>query len=341
MQSQTSEGIPAEFIDHGGNVAEARRRFPNAPEPWIDLSTGISPWPYPVREISSNAWSRLPEPDGIDRLTAAARRAYGAQAARFVVPCPGTDIIIGLLPRVLAERRDVAIVTPTYTMHEKSWLAAGFQMRAVSHLSEIVDGEIGVVVNPNNPDGRVWPTELLAEIANRAARGGGLLIVDEAFADAAPGTSLLNGRALPPNTVVLRSFGKFYGLAGVRLGFLITDHEIGGRVQEIAGAWSVSGPAIEVGSRALDDAAWKQRAIAQLTTASARLRETLVGAGLDVIGGTAHFRLASANDVAALFAHLAGQGILTRPLPHMGAIRFGVPGDDGVFERLRSALASR
>ena len=260
---------------------------------------------------------------------------------RYVVPCPGSDLAIGLLPRFAPRARDVAIVSPTYGMHERSWRAAGFLVRSVAEPGEIAEGEIGVIVNPNNPDGRLWDRQRIAEAAHRCARGGGLLVVDEAFGDVAPAHSMLDGHDLPAGMVVLRSFGKFYGLAGLRLGFILTGEDIGSAVSDALGSWSVSGQSIAVGIQALNDHVWRTAAIARLDEAGRRLGTLLQEAGLEIEGGTPLFQLVGTPDLPALFRHLASRGILTRPLPQLGSLRFGIPGDESAWDRLRSALAQR
>src|ERR1700682_2169911 len=74
---------------HGGDLGAARRLFPGAPEPFIDLSTGINPHSYPVPQLSPDVFARLPEPAALDRLAAAAATAYGAPSRDHVVPAPG------------------------------------------------------------------------------------------------------------------------------------------------------------------------------------------------------------------------------------------------------------
>jgi cobalamin biosynthetic protein CobC len=325
---------------HGGNVNAARRLFPQAPEPWIDLSTGINPAPYPVGDIPQTAWARLPEPDEIAALEMAARLAYGAGPAVDMVAAPGTQAIIQWLPRLFPARR-VGILGLTYGEHAASWRAGGAEIVAAETLGELEDCDTGVVVNPNNPDGRIVAPERLAELAERYAARGGLLVVDEAFMDVIrPGASLIP--ALPKaGAVVLRSFGKTYGLAGLRLGFAAATPESGGILRRALGPWAVSGPAVAVGRQALADSAWLDETVTRLERDAARLDRLLAQAGLKPAGGTPLFRFADRGEAGPWFELLGRAGILTRPFAaRAGALRFGIPLDDSAWARLEMALLS-
>jgi cobalamin biosynthetic protein CobC len=205
-------------IWHGGDLGEARRLFPGATEPWIDLSTGINPIPYPLPPLAPDLFARLPEPQAHGDLEAAAAEAYGADDAGCVVAAPGTQILISLLPS-LRPRGRVAILGPTYAEHARAWRVAGHAVAEVGSLQAMGEVDVAVIVNPNNPDGRLVPADALRGLADRLHRRGGWLVVDEAFADFDAAESLVP--ALPEGAVVLRSFGKTYGLAGIRLGFAI------------------------------------------------------------------------------------------------------------------------
>jgi histidinol-phosphate/aromatic aminotransferase/cobyric acid decarboxylase-like protein len=217
-------------VYHGGDLAAARLRFAHAPRPWIDLSTGINPHAYPVGKLPKSAWMRLPEPSTVRALEAVAASAYGARDADGVVAAPGTQALIQWLPRLIGARR-VAILGFTYAEHQASWRAAGASVATVDGIEALGGHDVAVVVNPNNPDGRRIAPKALAELGARLARKGATLIVDEAFMDAEPVAHSLVPRLPPTGTVVLRSFGKFYGLAGLRLGFAIASPELAGRIR--------------------------------------------------------------------------------------------------------------
>jgi cobalamin biosynthetic protein CobC len=327
-------------IAHGGGLIAARRRFPDAPGPWIDLSTGINPIPYKVPPLPPDVFTRLPEPEQVAALEAVAATAYGARDPARVVAAPGTQSLIHLLPRLIPARR-VAVVGPTYAEHAAAWALAGSDVRTVGSLDEAGDSDVVVVCSPNNPDGRVFALSELARV-------GGTLVVDEAFADfspllphwhevagASPAMTVVGAGAI----IVLRSFGKTYGLAGIRLGFAITAPGMASRIREALGPWAVSGPALHIGALALADTAWRQEAADRLGEDAKRLDAMLTGAGCAVVGGTRLFRLAAHPDSAALADRLGHHGILVRQFDYRPDwLRFGIPGDEAAWLRLRSAL---
>jgi cobalamin biosynthetic protein CobC len=330
-----------ELRHHGGNINLAQQRFPDAPLPWLDLSTGINPAPYPVGEIPPAAWARLPEPAAVAALAAAAGAAYGAGPGAEVVAAPGTQALIQWLSRIFPARR-VGILGFTYGEHANCWRVTGAEVSTVREPEDLAAFDVGVVVNPNNPDGRCFPQGRLTEVARSLVRRGGMLIVDEAFMDAAgPRESLVP--ALPETgIVVLRSFGKIYGLAGIRLGFAVTSPALAAPLRQAIGPWAVSGPAIEIGRRALSDGAWLGRTVARLGCETARLDRLLRSAGFEIVGGTPLFRLAAQPDANAWFNRLCRAGILTRAFPAKPDwLRFGIPHKPADWERLDAALNCR
>jgi cobalamin biosynthetic protein CobC len=323
---------------HGGALRAASARYGIAPEDWLDLSTGINPHRYPVVEPAGAGLDRLPDPASLAALIETARTAYGAPSDAALAAVPGTDLALRLLP-LLAPAGPVAILGPTYSGHAEAWRDAGRIVSLVPTLADLPPGcRILVVVNPNNPDGRIVQPRVLIETAQRLALDGGLLVVDEAFADVAPEASVIPRLQGEP-VVVLRSFGKFYGLAGLRLGFAVGDAEIVARLGRLLGDWPVSGPAIAVGSRALADAEWRAVARTGLERGRELLAAMLEAAGLSLVGGTDLFQLADAPDAKGLHEALARQGVWTRIFDDQpGRIRFGLPADDR-FDRLAAALA--
>jgi cobalamin biosynthetic protein CobC len=318
---------PPETTVHGGDLGEVMRRFPDAPRPWIDLSTGINPVPYPVPALPDAAWTRLPSRNAEDALLEAAMARYGVPSRRTIVAAPGTQALIQLLPRLLPPSR-VAIVGPTYEEHQACWTRAGHEVRIVPALE---DSDVVVVVNPNNPNGRLFSPAELAKVK-------GLLVVDEAFIDFLPREMSLAGD-LPERAVVLRSFGKTYGLAGVRLGFAIAQPDMASRLRAELGPWAVPGPALEIGRRALDDDTWLRAARERLVADGARLDGLLRAAGFEIAGGTLLFRLAHHPSAAAFVQRLGQHGIHVRTFADApDQLRFGLPGDDEAFRRLATAL---
>jgi cobalamin biosynthetic protein CobC len=339
-QEQVPEEAPA-LRYHGGNINAARRLFPDAPEPWIDLSTGINPVPYPVGVLAPGAWTRLPEGAALDALEAAARTAYGAKPSVGVVAAPGTQALIQWLPRIFPARR-VGVLGFTYQEHETNWRGAGAHVVTVRSLLDLIPFDVAVVVNPNNPDGRKFVPQDLAEIAGALVRRGGRLIVDEAFMDLLGLQDSLIPYLPTPGAVVLRSFGKAYGLAGVRLGFAVGSMDDCARLRAALGPWSVSGPAIEIGRRALGDETWLARTARRLGEEAERLDRLIQSSDLEIVGGTPLFRLARRKDAPGLFRRLCRAGILTRPFQaRPDWLRFGIPGAPGEWTRLEAGLRAR
>jgi cobalamin biosynthesis protein CobC len=326
---------------HGGRLGEARRLFPDAPEPFLDLSTGINPVAYPLPTLDPALFTRLPEPEQAAALERDAARAYGVAGAAMVVAAPGTQILIDLLAR-LWPLSPVRVLGPTYSEYARAWTGAGCRVDYVTEAEALRHAAVAVVCNPNNPDGRRLSAAWLLDIAERLAARGGVLVLDEAFADFEPeGLSL--APALPrPALVILRSFGKAYGLAGLRLGFALAAPERASAIREALGPWAVSGPAIAIGRRALGDAAWRAAAAARLARDGRELDARLTGAGLLVRGGTALFRLAETEDANAVFLRLGRAGVFVRRFPdHPGWLRFGIPCRDRDIARIGLALRSR
>ena len=325
----------AQPIAHGGHLQAARRRFPGAPEPWIDLSTGINPHAYPVPGLPPEAWTRLPEPEAVAALEAAAAQAYGVSDPACVAAAPGTQSLIQWLPRLRPPGR-VDVVGPTYAEHEANWRAGGHQVRAVAGLAE-TSGPVVVVCNPNNPTGQRHDPVVLLAVAASLSRRNGLLVVDESFADLERVS--LAGAVPSPGLLLLRSVGKTYGLAGLRLGFALAYPEMAAAIRAALGPWAVSGAAIAVGGAALADDAWRIAAEPLLRDDSARLGALLAAARCGAIGHTLLFRLVAHGDAAGLAARLGEAGILVRRFAgHPHWLRFGVPGHPGAWDRLARAL---
>ena len=324
------------FTYHGGALEVARRLAPKAPEPWIDLSTGVNPHAYPLPALEPEAWSRLPESGALAKLEAAAARRYGV-AATSVVAGPGSQALIHALSYILP-RGAVGALGRTYGGFAAAFAAAGGRVVEAKRLEDMGALDVAIVVNPNNPDGRIIPRNDLLALHERLARRGAALIVDEAFADFDGQESL--APMLPASgAVVLRSFGKAYGLAGLRLGFALASPDIVPSLRGALGPWPVSGPAIAIGVRALADSDWLEETRARLGKERARLDALLRGTEWRIIGGTRLFRLAAHADARAAFERLLGAGILARPFADAPDwLRFGIPGDEHAWERLAAAL---
>ena len=324
----------ARGIEHGGRLTAARLRYPGAPEPFLDLSTGINPLPYPVPPMPPATMVRLPEPEALDALQAAAAAAYGVHDPAMVVAAPGTQALIGLLP-LLCPQPLVTVPGPTYAEHAAAWTFAGAAVRTVGLPPEDGGGAL-VLCNPNNPNGRVIAASTLSALAARHA----FMVVDESFADFHPAESIVPRLPLP-GVVVLRSFGKAYGLAGVRLGFALAAPALALRIRTALGPWAISGPALHAGTAALRDTAWRDATGQRLRADAARLDGLLAHAGLRVLGGTVLFRLAEARDAPARVDRLGQAGVLVRSFADAPTrIRFGMPGAAEDWGRLAAALGT-
>lgn len=324
--------------DHGGSLGRARALFPDAPLPWIDLSTGINPHSYPHPPISATALSRLPEPADAARLGQIAADAYGAPSPAHVVAAPGTQILLPLVMG-LVPPGDATVLSPTYAEHARAAVLVGHTVRETGDLADLAAADLAVVVNPNNPDGRVTPRAELVALARALERRGGLLVVDEAFMEVGPAAESLAGDVARLPVVVLRSFGKFFGLAGVRLGFALAAEATAAWLASRLGPWVVSGPALEIGTAALADRGWQSSMRRHLETESERLDGLIRKAGLTPCGGTALFCLARHERAAELFVVLGAHGILVRRFERDAALlRFGLPGDEAAWARLARAL---
>ncbi|WP_420392053.1 threonine-phosphate decarboxylase CobD [Acuticoccus sp.] len=318
---------------HGGELADAARLVGEPASPWLDLSTGINPYPYPAH-IPDIALTRLPQQRDLDRLLEAARRAYRVPDEVALVAAPGTQAIISWLPRLLRPRH-VTVLGPTYGEHAAAW-SGHVPLREASRLPP--DG-LAIVVNPNNPDGRVVSRDELAAFVHRSCEEVAL-VVDEAFGDLDPGATA----AELPRTLVLKSFGKFFGLPGLRLGFAVGPTAVVDALRDALGPWAVSGPAIAVGVQALEDEAWAQAMRLTLRAERARLDDVLAAAGLAVAGGTDLFRLVAVDDAPVWQGALAAEGVWTRAFDHTPCwLRVGLPGHrlGELVRALASAGAAR
>ena len=317
--------------DHGGNIDAARARWGGRAEDWIDLSTGINHVPYPLPPLSAGSWTALPTRTAMDGLVAVARRAYGTPAA--ILPVAGAQAAIQMIPH-LRQPGAARVLAPTYNEHAASLRAAGWTVEDVSIPAQLAGADLAVIVNPNNPDGRQHAPADLLDLSTSV----GLLVVDESFADPCPDLSLA-GQPPRPGLLILRSFGKFYGLAGVRLGFVLGDEETIGKLSAMAGPWPVSGAAIEIGAAALGDRDWAAATAMRLAGDCERIDALATRAGWSLIGGTLLFRSYRVPGAAAAQARLARHHIWSRIFPWSDDwLRLGLPGSEAEWARLAEAL---
>lgn len=318
--------------EHGGNLDVALQRFGRRAQDWIDLSTGINRQRYPVGEVPATCWSALPSRSEIESLHQAAQHAYGTHAA--ILATSGAQAVIGLLPH-LSPRGRARILAPTYNEYAKVLSTAGWDVTETSDLEALEGADLAAVGNPNNPDGRRHDPDQLLALLPRVGR----LVVDESFADAVPDLSLAP-KAGRPGLLILRSFGKFYGLAGLRLGFVIAGESEIAALAAMAGPWPISGAAIAIGKRALLDRDWAVATSARLARDCARLDTAVEPLGWPLVGGTPLFRLYETGDARVAQERLARAHIWSRVFAEKpGWLRLGLPGNETEWARLASALA--
>ncbi len=314
--------------DHGGNLDAAIATF-GAGE-WLDLSTGINPMAYPLPVITDKAWQILPTRAGQGLFVK--NVAQYLQTEAEIVSFSGAQGAIQAMP-FLIDKGQARILGPTYNEHLAAFLAAGWSAVEVSDFEMLSGADLAVVVNPNNPTGSLICPDTLLALSEKV----GTLVVDESFIDTCPEMSLCRSD-LPRNVVVLRSFGKFFGLAGVRLGWAVARGTLAQKLKDRAGPWPVSGPAIEIATAALQDQEWHRKTRARLACHAGRMDKLAKSAGWELVGGTDLFRTYETPNSTLAQEHLANDHIWTRIFPYSSRwIRLGLP-ETSRFGRLEDSF---
>jgi len=324
-------------IAHGGALSEAIARFGGEASEWLDLSTGISPFPLPLPELPAQSWRRLPEQSEVQRVCELAKRHYGSSVTPIAVP--GTQAAIQLLPFLTPNAAEVAIVSPTYGEYERAYLRMDMAVDPIDTLDAATKtrASVAVVANPNNPDGRETPRDDIFGFA-RAQRHR-LVIVDEAFADMRQDLSMTGAAGMEPNLVVMRSFGKFFGLAGLRLGFVFAEPGLAKILSDRLGPWAVSGPALAIAAHAFSRIDLVNDLRNKLDKAHMMTRSALKMAQIKVVGDTSLFFYCEVGDGAAMRDFLASHKVLVRAFDHSPSrIRIGLAPDELSAVRLRETL---
>ena len=306
--------------DHGGGLDAAIAAYGGTRQSWLDLSTGINPVPYPMPSLPHDAWTALPDQAAFVRLYDLARSSWNVPKGAAIIGATGASAIIAALPRVIPQG-DVCIPGPTYNEHGAAFAQSGWQLgQNPSHTL--------VAVHPNNPDGHLWP---------ESDCDAPYTIIDESFCDVDPNQSLIH-LASRPGTVVLKSFGKFWGLAGLRLGFAIGDPAIIARLTDLLGPWQISGPALTIGAEALADPQWADATRQRLASDAGRLDKLMDKSGAEVVGGTTLFRLYRVKNAQAAQDQLAKHHVWSRIFPYSDDwLRLGLPAPDR-WAQLEAAL---
>lgn len=321
------------FTHHGGRLAQACAHFGGAPGDWLDLSTGINPNPWTPPAALVVDWQRLPDPEALAALEAAAARHFGCDPA-LCAAVPGSETALRLIARLIA--LPGLCRPPCYGTYR----AAFAVNESIADFRALPSRATALVVgNPNNPDGTVLPrTELLGLLAHQE-RHGGWLIADEAFADCDALTTVPSLTAPARRLIVLRSFGKFFGLAGLRLGFVIAPPSLLAGLRRLLGDWPVHAAALALGTAAYADHGWIARTRRDLGVIATQLDAMLARHGLRAQGACPLFRLIETPCAPALFERLARQHVLTRPFAERpDLLRLGLPATQARLERLERAL---
>ncbi|WP_299025407.1 threonine-phosphate decarboxylase CobD [uncultured Sulfitobacter sp.] len=311
--------------EHGGGIDAAARRFGGARRDWIDLSTGINPVAYPIGQLAQDAWTALPDHAAQTALLDAARDFWQVPEGAAILATPGASAPIAMIPRLRRAGR-VHIAAPTYNEHAAAFSAAGWHVADSTPETQIADAQ--VIVHPNNPDGRIFSAQDL---------NAPLRVVDESFCDVMPDASLI-AQAGRTDTLILKSFGKFWGLAGLRLGFVIGAPALIEELAQMLGPWPVSGPALTIGTAALNDLHWAHNTRQRLTDDAARLDAAMKQAGAKTVGGTSLFRLYDVPDAAGWQTRLARHHVWSRTFSYNPRwLRLGLPAPDA-WGRIGSAI---
>ena len=329
------------MLEHGGGLNAAALRYGRAAAEWLDLSTGINPHGYPLPLLDAECWRRLPQDD--DGLEAAAQGYY---CCPQLLPVAGSQAALQALPGLFPPGR-VLMLTPSYAEHAAAWRRAG-------HVLQLLDSNSGVdleaaaagcnyvlLCQPNNPTGTHFSKARLLALAESLAQRGGALVLDEAFIDCTPENSLASASDRP-GLVVLRSLGKFFGLAGARVGFVLAETNLLAALREALGPWRLSGPARAVACVALSDFAWQTAMRRRLLEAGEQLCALLRAHRLGQPQGTPLFQWLPQAQATAIHENLARRGILVRLYeypPSAPSLRFGLPGCAAAWARLAAALA--
>jgi len=333
-------------VKHGGNLLSVAKEYQSEPAHWLDLSTGVSPFAYPLGTPPVSCWNALPqENDGLERQ---AKKYYDSSCEPLAVA--GSQAAIMALPETVTKLlgRCGTIILPGvgYKEHQHAW--DSFQLNGQKWKLEFFTDfpsqqqldttDVVLLINPNNPTGSYTHPQKLTALVQQMERRGGYLIVDEAFADATPEYSLLQSDSHSDSLIVLRSVGKFFGLAGARVGFIFANNSVLESVRDSIGPWTVSGPARWAVKQALSDREWQQQNRARLNKHAQRLKTLLSKYLSQQCRGTELFTTVFIPNAEQVHQQLCSQMIYTRLCDEKNAIRFGLPVSDTEWTRLEIAL---
>ena len=317
-------------IQHGGDIDLAIKKYGGEREDWIDLSTGINGASYPWQESINVELRNLPSNKILMQLEKAAARAYKIAECTETAAVSGAQQIINLLPLCLKSCNSVAILGPTYNEYEKAFKRSGTKTKTVSETSELSLSDIAIIVNPNNPTGKVIADETLAGLSKKVR----ILIIDESF------KMFSSRRTLNfSNIIQINSLGKFFGLAGVRLGFVSGPSDFIKEVKEMLGPWPVSSLAAEIGIVALNDKVWISEMEKILVTESNALHEACNSRNWELVGRTFLFHTYATSSCLEVEKQFAAHGIWVRTFDYSETwVRLGIPTSENAWTRVKQAL---
>lgn len=316
------------MLQHGGGLNKAAKKYNIPLDNWVDCSTGINPNSWPIPKLPQRVFHRLPEAD--DNLHEVARHYYQAVS---LLAIPGSQSVIQLLPQLRSTCR-VAVPETGYAEHAHAWEKAGHNVVYLNGETEAINKNIPlfdvlIIINPNNPTGKLFSVDNLLSWHHQLAKKGGWLIVDEAFIDTRPEHSLAQ-YSQRKGLIILRSLGKFFGLAGIRSGFVLAESELLLTINNALGPWCVSGPSRFITLHALQDKKWQNETAKKLKQQSIRLKKIIENDlqkkyANSTLKGADLFQTLCCKNAKSLHEALAYHGIFTRLLDNEKGVRFGLP----------------
>ena len=343
---------------HGGNLRRLGILAGLPLEKIIDFSASINPlgppdWLRPLISSKIASIVHYPDPDCLS-LVGSISNCYGVTADEVIVANGSTELLY-LLPRAFRSTRAV-IPVPAYTDYALSTELCGLTVEKVMMKEEdgfvldivllescLQEGDLVYIGRPNNPTGLSCGAEVLRRLATDNPEA--FFIIDEAFADFVEGIDRLT-RNRPSNVAVLCSFTKIFGIPGMRLGCMVADADVVGRVKKLIPPWSVNTFAQAVGEEALKDEEYKRRTREFVKVQRERLMHELQAiSGLAVYPGEANFLLVRIDrngiDAPAIAQKLLTAGIAIRVCNNFDGLdarffRIAVRTDEENGELLRS-----
>lgn len=327
---------------HGGRLHHAAQQFGIPIESWIDLSTGINPHSYPLPTVPQEVWQKLPDAD--DNLLSIAATYYGSA---HLLAVAGSQVAIEALPKLRSHSR-VGILSPAYAEYAYQWKRQGHDVQELSIEeldSQIANLDVVVVIRPNNPTAELLSQAQLKHWLDILQQINGWLVIDEAFIDAMPNSDKLSMITQDPASglVVLRSVGKFFGLAGIRLGFVWAEPALLSRLAQQLTTWSVSSVARWAGAVSLQDDNWQLLMRQRLVQDSQQLCAMLAKYDFEFVSTplfcTVQLPIVHRKTGFSVYQYFAERGILIRNFEHLQAFRLGLPKDAMAWRLLEKALS--